>query len=295
MQFAVSRITLHLFFPCPLAVRLRLGPNGGVGTGSAIVRAVSIAAIFFVPGTRFAWDRPDRTAASRSARLHLYFRAQWWRFQSPSSLHRSMKCSCAAERSLSAEACHLLMNSCGVMGAFSVAHHCHRRHGSCYTRCPRGVLSRTLCGLPRGERGGQNATEPMTLKSKSGDATPVSSRLPRCPSTRRSCRRSLPDAAAGTRGPPSPPPRTAPADRTHTPLAHRSPRTWEARPPPRAAPCPAGPGDRGPRWRGAGSLKIELPPGPLPVTSCPRLHGCDAFPSAGLQDCGGTVRREAGS
>ena len=32
-----------------------------------------------------------------------------------------MKCSCDAERSLSAEARHLAMNSYGVMGAFSVA------------------------------------------------------------------------------------------------------------------------------------------------------------------------------
>ena len=40
---------------------------------------------------------------------------------SPRSRHRSMKCSCDAELSFSVEARHLAMNSCGVMGAFSVA------------------------------------------------------------------------------------------------------------------------------------------------------------------------------
>ena len=39
----------------------------------------------------------------------------------PASRHRSMKCSCDAELSFSVEARHLAMNSCGVMGAFSVA------------------------------------------------------------------------------------------------------------------------------------------------------------------------------
>ena len=38
--------------------------------------------------------------------------------RSPSSRQRSMKCSCAAERSLSAEARHLEMNSCGVTKAY---------------------------------------------------------------------------------------------------------------------------------------------------------------------------------
>ena len=33
-----------------------------------------------------------------------------------------MKCSCEAERSLSLETRHLVMNSYGVMGAFRVAH-----------------------------------------------------------------------------------------------------------------------------------------------------------------------------
>ena len=39
---------------------------------------------------------------------------------SPSSRHRSMKCSCAAERSFSSEACHFAMNSWGVKVRFSV-------------------------------------------------------------------------------------------------------------------------------------------------------------------------------
>ena len=40
---------------------------------------------------------------------------------SPSSRHRSMKCSCAAERSFSSDARHLAMNSPGVMAAPTTA------------------------------------------------------------------------------------------------------------------------------------------------------------------------------
>ena len=120
-----------------------------------------------------AYSRSCPNAASRSARLPLYSHAKWWRFHtsaqpsppvslraprskqyaspvgsvsagvgSPRSRHRSMKCSCEAERSFNSAARHLAMNSYGVMGAFSVAHegrHCydagaarpcrgHRRH-----------------------------------------------------------------------------------------------------------------------------------------------------------------------
>ena len=81
-------------------------------------------------------------AASRSARFPLYSQAKWWRFQTsaqpspPASLcaprskqyvspdgsasagvgsfsrrHRSMKCSCDAERSFSAEARHFVMKA----------------------------------------------------------------------------------------------------------------------------------------------------------------------------------------
>ena len=95
---------------------------------------------------RYEYCLFTRTAASRSARLPLYSQAKWWRFHtsaqpsppvslraprskqyaspvgsasagvgSPSSQHRSMKCSCAAERSFNSEARHLVMNSCGVM------------------------------------------------------------------------------------------------------------------------------------------------------------------------------------
>ena len=42
-----------------------------------------------------------------------------------------MKCSWDAERSFSAEACHLVMNSCGVMGVSSLAH--QDDHLSCGT------------------------------------------------------------------------------------------------------------------------------------------------------------------
>ena len=108
-----------------------------------------------------AYCRSCSNAASRSARLPLYSQAKWRRFHtsaqpsppvslraprskqyvspvgsasagvgSPSSRHRSMKCSCDAERSFSAEARHLVMNSYGVMGAFSLAHD--------HDRLPRG-------------------------------------------------------------------------------------------------------------------------------------------------------------
>ena len=84
-------------------------------------------------------------AALRSARCPLYSQAKWWRFQtsaqpsppvsfraprskqyvspdgsasagvgSPSRWHRSMKCSCDAERSFSAEARHFVMKAWGV-------------------------------------------------------------------------------------------------------------------------------------------------------------------------------------
>ena len=100
-----------------------------------------------------AYRRSWPKAESRSARLPLYSHAKWWRFQtsaqpsppvslraprskqyvspvgsasagvgSPSSRHRSMKCSCEAERSFNSAARHLSMNSYGVMGAFRVAH-----------------------------------------------------------------------------------------------------------------------------------------------------------------------------
>ena len=96
-----------------------------------------------------AYCRSCSNAASRSARCPLYSQAKWWRFQtsaqpsppvsfraprskqyvspdgsasagvgSSSSRQRSMKCSCAAERSFSAEARHLAMNSCGVTAGF---------------------------------------------------------------------------------------------------------------------------------------------------------------------------------
>ena len=92
-------------------------------------------------------------AASRFACFPLYSQAKWWRFQtsaqpvppvsfcnprskqyvspdgsasvgvaSSSSRHRSLKCACDPERSVSADARHLLMNSYGVMGAFSLVH-----------------------------------------------------------------------------------------------------------------------------------------------------------------------------
>ena len=106
--------------------------------------------------------RSCSNAASRSARWPLYSQAKWWRFQtsaqpsppvslraprskqyvspdgsasagvgSPSSRQRSMKCSWDAERSFSAEARHLVMNSSGVMGVSSLAH--QDDHLSCGT------------------------------------------------------------------------------------------------------------------------------------------------------------------
>ena len=97
-------------------------------------------------------QRVESELPERGVEVGLYSQAKWWRFQtsaqppppvslraprskqyaspvgsasagvgSPSSQHRSMKCSCEAERSFNSEARHLAMNSCGVMGAFSVA------------------------------------------------------------------------------------------------------------------------------------------------------------------------------
>ena len=93
-----------------------------------------------------AYCRNWLKAASRLARLPLYSQAKWCRFHtsaqpsppvslrtprskqyrspvgssstgvgSPSSRHRSMKCSCAAELSFNSDARHLAMNSPGVM------------------------------------------------------------------------------------------------------------------------------------------------------------------------------------
>ena len=92
-----------------------------------------------------AYCRSWLNAASRLARRPLYSQAKWWRFQTsaqpspPTSLraprskqyvspvgsasagvgssskwHRSMKCSCEAERSFSSEARHFVMKSFGV-------------------------------------------------------------------------------------------------------------------------------------------------------------------------------------
>ena len=92
-----------------------------------------------------AYCRSWLNAASRLARRPLYSQAKWWRFQtsaqpsppaslraprskqyvspvgsasagvgSPSRRHRSMKCSCEAERSFNSEARHFVMNSFGV-------------------------------------------------------------------------------------------------------------------------------------------------------------------------------------
>ena len=54
---------------------------------------------------------------------------------SPSSRHRSMKCSCDAERSFSSDARHLAMNSPGVMVSTARVH--RDRHGVRYVHLNR--------------------------------------------------------------------------------------------------------------------------------------------------------------
>ena len=64
------------------------------------------------------WGRPSPPVSLRASRSKQYASPG---VGSLSSRHKSMKCSCETERSFSSEVRHLAMNSCGVMGAFSVA------------------------------------------------------------------------------------------------------------------------------------------------------------------------------
>ena len=88
-------------------------PEGGVQVG---------VLAFVLPAEMAALPHVGPAAAAGfllRAALEAVAARRWGRLRSgvgsPSMRHRSMKCSCAAERSFSSDACHLAMNSSGVM------------------------------------------------------------------------------------------------------------------------------------------------------------------------------------